>query len=466
MSAGENNVGCPECKKLRRHVAELESLVKKLTEQINKLSAALDEARRAGKRQAAPFRKNEPKAKPKKPGRKSGDDHGLHARRSPPERIDETLEAPLPSACPHCGGTHIEATAVCQQYQTEIPRMPIHRQFNIHVGRCGDCGKRVQGRHPLQTSDATGAAAAQLGPDAHAALSIANKKLGLSHGKCAELFDQFFGIWIERSTSARSIQRTARRCEPAYETIREATRASPMVVPDETGWRVGGKNAWLHALATEKSTCYLIDASRGFEPAKAVLGINYAGLLVHDGWSPYDRFESAMHQQCLAHLLRRCKEMAEVAVRGAVRFPRAVAALLTKGLALRDRFLAGELGERGLAIARGRLDVQFERLVFPTKTNRANERLAAFLWKHLDEVFTFLWLPGVDATNWRAEQAIRPAVVNRKVWGGNRTWRGAQAQSILMSVLQTCHQQALDAIAYLSRTLCSRQPLPLLAGMR
>ena len=40
-----------ENERLRRRVAEFESLVKKLTEQVNKLSAALEEARRAGKRQ-------------------------------------------------------------------------------------------------------------------------------------------------------------------------------------------------------------------------------------------------------------------------------------------------------------------------------------------------------------------------------------------------------------------------------
>jgi hypothetical protein len=45
-----------------------------------------------------------------------------------------------------------------QQFQVEIPRRPIHRQFNIHVGQCQQCHLRVQGRHPLQTSDALGAA--------------------------------------------------------------------------------------------------------------------------------------------------------------------------------------------------------------------------------------------------------------------------------------------------------------------
>ena len=47
---------------------------------------------------------------------------------------------------------------------------------------------------------------------------------------------------------------------------------------------------------------------------------------------------------------------------------------------------------------------------------------------------------GIDATNHKAEQAIRPAVVNRKVWGGNRTQAGATAQAILMSVIFTAHR--------------------------
>ena len=45
----------------------------------------------------------------------------------------------------------------------------------------------------------------------------------------------------------------------------------------------------------------------------------------------------------------------------------------------------------------------------------------------------------MEATNHVAEQAIRLAVVNRKTCGGgNRTLKGAHAQSILMSVLVSC----------------------------
>jgi hypothetical protein len=49
------------------------------------------------------------------------------------------------------------------------------------------------------------------------------------------------------------------------------------------------------------------------------------------------------------------------------------------------------------------------------------------------------------------DQAVRPAVVNRKVWGGNRTWRGAATQSRIMSVLRTATQRGIDPIEFLVR---------------
>jgi transposase len=191
--------------------------------------------------------------------------------------------------------------------------------------------------------------------------------------------------------------------------------------------------------------------------AAGVLGWDYAGAVIHDGWAAYDRFRQAAHQQCLAHPLRRCPELLEVATRGAVRFPRAVRALLQAGLDLRDRHVAGKVSSHGLAVARGHLANRLADLAFPPKANADNERLAAHLWRHLDEWFTFLRVPGLDATNWRAELAIRFGVIYRKVWGGNRTWAGARAQSVLMSVWRTCWQQGRSALDFLSQLLRGTQ---------
>ena len=73
------------------------------------------------------------------------------------------------------------------------------------------------------------------------------------------------------------------------------------------------------------------------------------------------------------------------------------------------------------------------RLLHGRFTNPANERFAKHLRRYRDNLFVFL-----DRADVPAEQDIRIAVVNRKTCGGgNRTAKGAQAQSILMSVLQS-----------------------------
>jgi transposase len=305
----------------------------------------------------------------------------------------------------------------------------------------------------LQTSDALGAAAAQLGPDAQAAVVELNKQGGLSHGKVIRCLENLFGIRLSRGGSVHTVLRAATRCEPVYESIRQTVAQSDWVVPDETGWRVGGHPAWLHTLVSPESTAYVIDPTRSGAAAEDILGLDYDGTMIHDGWSPYDQFEKALHQQCLNHLLRRADNMAATATRGAVCFPRRVAELLRTGLKLRDRYAAGEISRHGLSVALGRLENRLSDLIFPPKTNAANETLAQHLWNHRDEPFTFLRQPGLDATNWRAELASRFGVILRKVWGGSRSWTGAWAQSVLMSVWRTCWQRGRSALDFLSQLL-------------
>ncbi len=456
-------VSCQGCRDRDRIIAGLQERVQGLQAQIDRLSEQLQASLRAGKRQAAPFSKGPPKARPKRPGRKPGKEYGRHARREPPppDQIDETYEANLPEGCPDCGGKVVE-TGIQPQYQTEIEVRAVHRQFNVHVGSCQDCGKRCQGRHDLQTSDALGAAASQLGPKAQAAIVELNKQAGISQGKVAQCFENLFGIHLSRGAVAHVILRVGRRCEDVYRAIRRTVRRSRVVVPDETGWRVGGQGAWLHGLVAKTATVYVIDPTRSGRVAEEILGPTYSGTLIHDGWSPYDGFDYAWHQQCLQHLLCRCREMLQTARGSAARFPKRIQQLLESGLRLRDRHQQGKVSDRGLAMASQHLMSQLIRTIEPTKTNQANERLAEHLRKHCAQLLTFLDYPGLDATNWRAEHAMRFAVVLRKIWGGNRTWKGAGAQAVLMSVWRTCWQRRAKAIDFISQLLCNRaMPLPL-----
>jgi len=456
-SESDNLPACAGCAERDRRIADVEA-------RVAELERKLQEALRAGKRQSAPFSKGPPKSDPKPPGRKAGEGYGTHSRRAVPGRVDEVHEAPLPAACPSCGGSVLATHTACQ-YQVEIPREPVYRRFEVHVGCCRRCGKRVQGRHPLQTSDALGACASQLGPDAQAAAAHLNKRAGLSHGKVKEFFKTLFGVGLSAGGSCQAVLRAGRRCEGNYRSIVDHAKASSYVVPDETGWRVGGRKAWLHAVATPTAVAYLIDPKRGAEATEKVLGPDYPGRMTHDGWAAYLRFFRALHQLCLAHLLRRCKELLEGATRGAVVFPRRVKAILKEALEARGQRDAGgpdKLDPRAAAARATRaaakadeLQGRMAKLVRPVKVNKPNETFARHLQANLAHLFTFLRHPDVDATNWRAEQALRPAVVNRKVWGGNRTDAGARAQYVLMSVLQTAKLLGRDSMDFLSRLLCA-----------
>jgi transposase len=279
----------------------------RLRKKIERLEDELDDARGALHRQAAPFSRGTPRRRPRRPGRKAGPAYGRKAYRAIPQHVDERHTVPLPPRCPDCGG-RLRPTRQTTQYQEDLPDVrSVVRAFDIAIGHCADCGRRVQGRHPLQTSDAIGAAGAQLGPAAVALAVVLNKQLGLPLGKIATLLRERFGLTITPGGLVHAIRRAAQRAEPTYAALRETIRGSPVVTPDETGWKVNAQLQWLWAAATPDTTVYAIQPGRGFAEAANLLGANFAGVLVRDGWAPYRRFEQAIHQTCLAHLLRRCR---------------------------------------------------------------------------------------------------------------------------------------------------------------
>jgi len=111
-----------------------------------------------------------------------------------------------------------------------------------------------------------------------------------------------------------------------------------------------------------------------------------------------------------------------------------------------------------------RIDNQLNALIDRPSAARVARRFAAHLAVEFPAVFTFLLEPdAIDATNWRAEHALRPAVVARKVCGGNRTDRGAETHAVLASVLRTIQQRHLDVGEVFSGLLRSSEPITALA---
>src|SRR3990172_8692093 len=182
---------------LRQRVAELSQRVVELEAALKSALEQLEAARRAGKRQAAPFSKGPPKENPKPPGRKAG---------HPPAHRDKPK-----------------------------PVKPIVTQFNVESARCSKCGQRAQACHPEQTSDALGAAAVQIGPQALGLAAEMKHGLGVPYRKVERVLDQALGLRVAPATLARSGQRLAAKAEPTYQLLLSTLRQEPVVNADETG---------------------------------------------------------------------------------------------------------------------------------------------------------------------------------------------------------------------------------------
>src|SRR6266571_3136572 len=433
----------------------------RLREENERLKKQLEEAQRTNKRQAAPFSRGEPKPNPKPSGRNSGSAYGKRHSKAIPEQVDEVVAVPPPGQC-ECGGM-LEVESIQSQFQQEIVRKTIWRRFDIAICRCTVCHKRVQGRDRRQTSDALGAAAVQLGPDALALGIKMNKGLGMPHADVAAVLQDGFQLRVNRSTICRAVDRVARRGEATWHALRDVARRSLVNGIDETGWNVAAQLRWLWVVVSEQVTFCDILPGRGFEQAASLLGADYDAWLIHDGWRVYYKFLRASHQSCNAHLIRRCEDMAKVASPAAVRFPLRMKAWLEEGLALRDRYKNQEISLHGLWTATGRLEVKLDRLLARSYQDPANRRLAKHLRRERPYIFTYLYCPGLDATNNAAERAIRALIGARKNWGGNRTQKGARAQAVLTSILQTAKQQGQNPFDVMVELLCSRDPDKILA---
>jgi transposase len=130
--------------------------------------------------------------------------------------MGEELVAELPGACPDCGGELDESEEGWEQYQEELsPIRPVVVKVSGKWARCRGCGRRVRGRHPRQTSEALGAAAAQVGPRALAFACSLHKEHGLSVRKTTATMREL-GIRLSPGGLVQALARLGDRCRPTY----------------------------------------------------------------------------------------------------------------------------------------------------------------------------------------------------------------------------------------------------------
>jgi len=433
-----------ENQRLRVSNVRLQQLLERLREENEAL-------KREGKRQAAPFARRKRVEHPKKPGRKAG--QGQFSRREPPvlKRGDLTKQAKL-HGCPECGGK-LRDIHQHEQYVTDIPKTIrlVTTHYVTYSGYCAGCHKRVRSRHPEQTSQATGAAGVLVGPRAKALAADLKHRLGGSYAKVSEALNDAFGLEVSRSGWCQADQRLAETARPVYEELIEVVRRSLVVHADETGWRIGALPAWLWVFTNQEVSVYVIRDNRSSDVVVEILGEKFKGILASDCFSAYDdkRLTDWLKQKCFSHLLKDLKGMQESKTGRAVRFAQQLTILLRAALALKAE--KAKLDPATFTQRAQTLETQLDILISKRRNlkDRDNLRFSRRLRKHRPHLLRFLYVDGLDATNNLAERQLRPGVIIRKTNGCNRAKAGAEAHSVLTSVMVTCHQHSVPILDYL-----------------
>ncbi len=270
--------------------------------------------------------------------------------------------------------------------------------------------------------------------------------MGSRMGKIRALLRDFWGVTVSAGGLAQGLTRLGAYFADEVEHIQQALRRSAVVNADETGLRVAGSAQWLWVFMSDVLTLAQVEASRGQDVVLKTLGPDFSGVLGCDFYAAYNALECPK-QRCLVHLLRAVREALQVYEQRPGRKPQFLLDLkawIKAALDLGCR--RATLSQQSFEQERDLLEEQLQHLLYSRVTNADGLRLRLRLWRNCEELLTFLYTAGVDGSNNQVERAIRPIVAHRRMNGGHRSPRGANALAAILSVYRSCQQQGRDFI--------------------
>jgi transposase len=395
-----------------------------------------------------------------KSGRKPGRPRGQPgATLQMTERPDE-LQTHEPGRCAGCGaglfGSPVTGTG--RRQVTDLPEQirAVVTEHRIISRRCS-CGTVTSGTAPAGVS-----APVQYGPRLSAVAVYLWHGQFLSRGRTCEAVSELFGVSVSPGAVAGMVQRTAGKLGGTLEAIRTALAAAGVAHADETGFRAGGKLAWVHPASSGTYVLITVHPKRGRQAMDAAGVIPaFGGVLVHDAWAPYDTYGHLTHALCNAHALRELQAVTDAAPGAAWCWAAQAADALRAMKHLADASLATDgtldhADQEKLAKARHRchsavLIGQRETAARAGPLMRKHHALARRLLAREDDYLRFTTDPRVPFDNNAAEREIRMSKLRIKVSGCMRSMTGAENFCAIRSYLATAAKHGIGKLDALTR---------------
>jgi len=372
------------------------------------------------------------------PGRKPGHEPEFRDAPNPDREVEVTC-----GCCPECGEGFDESEGVSPRLVEEIPdpQPPETTQYNRHYYECNGCGAETVASHSDCPDEG------QFGVNVVAQATLSKYEHRLPHRKIADRFEQLHGLELSPASAWRATERAARagRCE--YEQIRTQIQQADVVHVDETGHKLNGEQLWLWTFRTDQQTLYAVRESRGSDVPEEVLGEDFDGTIVCDGWTAYPAFSRNL-QRCWAHILREAEDVAadhkeaEPIYRTLKQMYVGLQSWLETDPSERQRTRMQKLARKGL-----------EALVDRSVIGGTVATLLGKIERGLYHWLPFVGEPAVSPTNNAAENALREPVILRKLIGTLRNERGMFVHETALTLLATWSQQGHNPYEELQRVV-------------
>jgi transposase len=446
-------------------VAQAEQIAR-LTARVAELEARLNQNSRNSSR---PPGSDSPFVKPtslrkkgvRRPGRPDGQP-GTTLRQVADPQVTLMYE---PEACSGCGRCLAGRPQVGRERRQvfELPEIELSvTEHQLVARRCG-CGQVTKALAPAHV-----AAPVQYGPRVGALAVALWHGQFLAKARVAQIMGEVFGASMAPGTVAALATRAAQNLGEFTDQVRELIAAAPVAGFDETGFRVEGALAWVHAAQTSRFSLLTVHPRRG-TLAMDAMGIlpSFTGVAVHDAWAPYDTYTGAEHSLCGAHVLRELVAVTETGTDGPqgtkAMAQQAIDALLTLKKLAEDAHQA----DRTPALDRVAVHRQILRSAALIGRQAAAGRHNDLVKKHhalftridrrLGDYLRFVDDPRVPFDNNASEREIRMCKLRIKVSGSMRSQRGAAEFCRIRSYLQTVKK---NGVGWLEALTDAMQGIP------
>lgn len=375
-----------------------------------------------------------------KPGQKVGHKGMTRPLAIPDNQVEVTADR-----CPDCGSK----LALPFRFESKIieeipePQPIIVTEYKIAHYVCPCCRKEVV------AGNANCPHEGKFGNNVIAQATLMRYEDRLPHRKIQDAMKRVYGLALSPATIFDLTRRAGDAVRPEYDAILKRIRDASILYVDETGIHVQGEKQWIWTFTTPFETFFVIRKSRGTNVLIEVLTRKFKGIIVCDGWKPYTRFTKKL-QRCWAHLLRESKDLSEK-FDEAVFLHEALRELYESLTTSLECDPPPEVRANIWQSAREVLQHWIDREYLEVKV----QKFIGKIRNGFDYWFTFILNPGVEPTNNRAERALRPHVVLRKILGTLRNDKGTAIHERIMTALATWEQRGLDCLQMLTMRLAS-----------